>query len=136
MEPDKAVKGVKFMNQSLYNALSFYCANEIENFKSNEIFINLQNLVKELNYTLVCEYGKEYEAEESGNIYLSITVLDDKNEMIEIYDEGFLSASTLLVSVDKKHRYKFISWDDTEFIEDLNWLISQLTKTKNKQNKK
>lgn len=130
VEPNKNVKGERFMNENFLKILSLYCISEIESLKSNQIFIKLQNLVNELNYILVCEYGKELDNKKSENLYLSITIFNDKNEMIEIFDEGFLTASTLLVLVDKKYRYKFLSWKDEEFIEDLNWLIKELSKIK------
>ena len=131
VEPNKNVEGERLMNENLLKVLSLYCNNEIENLKISELYIKLQNLVDELNYNLACEYGKELDNKKSENLYLSITIFDDKNEMIEIFDEGFLTASTLLVWVDKKHRYKFLSWKDEEFIEDLNWLIKELENIKN-----
>ncbi|HIT17553.1 MAG TPA: hypothetical protein IAD04_04170 [Candidatus Caccosoma faecigallinarum] len=119
------------MNENLFNVLSLYCNNEIENLKNSELYMKLKKLVDELNYILVCKYGKELNNKKSENLYLSITVFNDKNEEIEIFDEGFLSAGTLLVWADKKHRYKFLSWKDEEFIEDLNWLIKELENIKN-----
>lgn len=114
------------MNENLLKVLSLYCNNEIENLKNSELYIKLQKLVDELNYILVCEYGKELDNKKSENLYLSITIFNNKNEVIEIFDDGFLTVSTLLVCVDNKHRYKFLSWQDEEFIEDLNWIIKQL----------
>ena len=32
--------------------------------------------------------------------------------------------------MDNKYRYKFLSWKDEEFIEDLNWLIKELENIK------
>ena len=119
------------MNENLLKVLSLYCNNEIENLKNSEVYIKLQKLVNWLNYDLVCKYGKELNNKKSENLYLSVTVFNDKNEMIEIFDEGFLTISTLLVLVDSKHRYKFLSWKDEEFIEDLNWLIKELENIKN-----
>lgn len=118
------------MNENLLKVLSLYCNNEIENLKNSELYSKLQKLVNELNYILVCEYGKELNNKKSENLYLSITIFNDKNEIIEIYDEGFLTVSTLLVLVDNKYRYKFLSWRDEEFIEDLNWLIKKLENIK------
>ena len=126
VEFNKNVKGEGHMNENLFNVLSLYCNNEIENLKNSELYMKLQKLVDELNYILVCEYGKELNNKKSENLYLSITVFNDKNEEIEIFDEGFLTASTTLVLIDKKNRYKFLSWQDDEFIEDLNWIIKQL----------
>ena len=131
VEINKNVKGEGHMNENLFNVLSLYCNNEIENLKNSELYMKLKKLVDELNYILVCKYGKELNNKKSENLYLSITVFNDKNEEIEIFDEGFLSACTLLVWVDKKHRYKFLSWKDEEFIEDLNWLIKELENIKN-----
>lgn len=119
------------MNETIIKTLSFYCDSEIEELKNNEMFIRLQNLVDELSFILVCEYGKEFN-NKSENLYLSLTVLTDKEEMIEIFDDGFLSASTPMVIIDKKYRCSFLSWKDKEFIEDLYWLIDNLEKIKNK----
>ena len=116
VEFNKNVKGERFMNENLLKALSLYCNNELENLKNSELYIKLQKLVNELNYILVCKYGKELDNKKSENLYLGISVFNDKNEMVEIFDEGFLTASTLLVLVDKKFRYKFLSWKDEEFI--------------------
>ena len=132
VEFNKNVKGEKLMNENLLKVLSLYCNNEIENLKNSELYSKLQKLVNELNYILVCEYGKELNNKKSENLYLSITVFNDKNEVIEIFDEGFLTASTLLVLVDNKYRYKFLSWKDEEFVEDLNWLIKELENINNK----
>ncbi len=118
------------MNENLHEVLSLYCNNEIEDLMNSDLYIKLQKLVDELNYILVCEYGNELENKKSENIYLSITIFNDKNEIVEIFDDGFLTASTLLVWVDKKHRYKFLSWQDEEFIEDLNWLNKKLENIK------
>ena len=131
VEFNKNVKGERFMNENLLKALSLYCNNELENLKNSELYIKLQKLVDELKYILVCEYGKELDNKKSENLYLGIRVFNDKNEVVEIFDEGFLTASTLLVLVDKKSRYKFLSWKDEEFIEDLNWLIKELENIKN-----
>lgn len=131
VEPNKNVEGERRMNENLHKALSLYCNTEIEKLKNSELYIKLQNLVDELKYNLVCEYGKEIDNKKSEDLYLSITILNDKNEFVEIFDEGFLTASTLLVLVDKKYRYKFLSWKDEEFIEDLNWLIKELENIKN-----
>ena len=130
VEFNKNVKGKRLMSENLLKVLSLYCNNELENLKNSEVYIKLQKLVNELNYILVCEYGKELNNKKSENLYLSITVFNDKNEAVEIFDEGFLTVSTLLVLVDNKYRYKFLSWKDEEFIEDLNWLIKELENIK------
>ena len=107
LEPNKNVEGEKLMNENLLKAVSLYCNNEIEDLKSSESYIKLTKLVDELKYNLVCDYGKAIDNKKSENIYLGVQILDDTNELIEIFDEGFLTTSTLLILVDKKHRYKF-----------------------------
>ena len=119
------------MKENLLKILHIYCDDEVDNFKKNALFTELQSLVNELNYILICDYGKALD-NKSENLYLAITIYDNDNEMIEIYDEGFLSVSTMLVEVDKKHRFKFFTWQDEEFVEDVNWLINQLKLLKNK----
>lgn len=57
---------------------------------------------------------------------MSLSIHDKNDELIEIFDEGFLTTSTMLIMIDKKERFKFFSWQDDEFIEDLNWIIKQL----------
>lgn len=131
VEPKKNVEGERLMNENLDKALALYCNAEIDDLKKSESYIKLQNIVDELKYNLICDYGKEIDNKKSENLYLGIRILNDKNEFIEIFDEGFLIASTLLVWVDKKHRYEFLSWKDEEFIEDLNWLIKELENIKN-----
>ena len=119
------------MNENLLKILHIYCNDEINNLKENALFTELQSLVNELNYTLICDYGRATDNKKSENLYLGITIYNNNNEIIEIYDEGFLSVSTMLVEVDKKHRFNFLSWQDKEFVEDLNWLINQLKLLKN-----
>ena len=58
VEINKNVKGEGHMNENLFNVLSLYCNNEIENLKNSELYMKLKKLVDELNYILVCKYGK------------------------------------------------------------------------------
>ncbi len=121
------------MNENLLKVLSLYCNYEIENLKNSDLYIKLQNLVEAINYKIIYKCYKVYDNKEIEKIYLNLTIYDDKNEMIEIFDEGFLIDSTLLVLGDRKLRYKFFSWkDDDEFIDGLNWFIKELDSIKNK----
>jgi hypothetical protein len=55
--------------------------------------------------------------------------LDEKKQIVNIYDDGFLTSSTKLVTTDKKGRYMFYRWqDDKEFLDDLLWIKSHLKK--------
>lgn len=133
MDFNKGVKCKMLKEEDLLKTLSKHCINEIDKMKCNEAFVKLQNIVNELHYVLVCEYGKELRNKKNENLYLSITILNDKKEDVEIFDEGFLSASTLLVVRNKNHKYEFLSWNEDEFIADLHWIITELEKIKDRK---
>ena len=57
-----------------------------------------------------------------------MSIYNQKDEIIEVYDEGVLVASTILVLVDKKEKIKFFSWTDEDFIDSLRWIIRTLKK--------
>lgn len=113
------------MERSLKDTLKYYCEKEIEKFVSSSIYSKLSELVESHKFNLKLEFGNARE-EKDKNIYLSLSVHDKNDELIEIFDDGFLTTSTMLVMVDKKDRYKFFSWQDDEFLEDLNWIIKKL----------
>ena len=116
-------------NENLSTVISLYCKNEVEKVKNDERFIKLNNLAKKHNLVVIVDYGTEKNNEKSKNQYLSISIHDTNGEMVELFfDEGFLSASTSLVLVDRKDRYKFFNWNDPEFIDDINWMIHQIKK--------
>lgn len=112
------------MTDNLTKALFVYCNKEINNFKHDKLFIKLNTLVNKLHYNMHCEVGKD--KKKSSNIYLSVIIYNCENKMIEIYDDGFLLTSTLLISIDRKQRLRFYSWNDDEFIADLEWIIKNL----------
>ena len=118
------------MNKNLTNILHTYCRNEIQNFKSCELFKTLLNQVTDLNLILVCDYGQEKNNKRSQNLYFNISIRNENDEIIEIFDDGYLTATTILISVDRKERIKFFSWEDEDFIESLNWIIEKLKKNK------
>lgn len=115
------------MSDKINEIIASYCESEITEFKASLMFENLSALIKKSNLFLECDYGYE-KNKNYGNTYLSVTILNEKKEPIEIYDEGFLTASSILVSIDKKNRYKFYSWKDDEFIDDINWIVEQIKK--------
>ena len=120
---------MEYINDNLSTVISLYCKNEVEKVKNDERFIELNNLAKKHNLFVIIDYGTEKDNEKSQNQYLSISIHDTYGEMVELFfDEGFLSASTFLVLVDGKDRYKFFNWNDPEFIEDINWIINQIKK--------
>lgn len=114
------------MNDNVIIFLNSYCENEIKRMKASSLYYHLQNLLNKNNLILVCEYGTGQFNRKSTDWYLSITVLNAKNEMIEIPDDGVLTAATKLIFIDKKERVKFFSWEDEDFIESINWIMQSV----------
>lgn len=119
------------MKTNLKDALKYYCEKEIELFKSSYIYFELNKLVKSHKFNLELEFGNAKE-ENDKNVYLSVSVLDANGKLIETFDESGLTTATMLIMKDRKDRFEFFSWQDEEFIEDLNWIINQLKEGKNK----
>lgn len=119
------------METSLKDTLKYYCEKEIEKFVSSSIYSKLNELVEFHKFNLKLEFGKGKE-EKDKNIYLSLSILDINGKLVEFFDDGFLTTATMLIMNDKKNRLRFFSWQDEEFIEDLNWIINKLKEIKNK----
>lgn len=117
------------METSVHDVLKYYCELEKEKFISSSIYYTLNELVKAQELNLKIDFGRAKD-ERDKNLYLSLSVHDRNGKLIEIFDEGNLTTSTMLVLVDKKERYKFFSWSDVEFIDDLNWIITQIKNNK------
>ena len=113
------------METRVKNTLKYYCELQIVEFNSSSIFSILSELVESQELKLKIDFGKAKD-DKDENLYLSLSIHDKNDELIEIFDEGFLTTSTMLIMIDKKERFKFFSWQDDEFIEDLNWIIKQL----------
>ena len=58
--------------------------------------------------------------------YISLSVLDLDNQIVEIPADGFLSYSTELVTMDNQNRVNFSSWTENDFIETLKWIKTSL----------
>lgn len=114
------------MNENISETLNFYCQNEINRLKQNDLYVSLSEKVETLGLKLTCDFGKEKDSTISNKLYISISILNKKDEIIEIWDEGFLTIATILVLIDKKGKIMFFSWKDNEFLKDINWIINQL----------
>lgn len=115
-----------FIETNMKETLRYYCETEINKFKSSSIYSKLNELASSHKFNLKLDFGKAKE-EKDKNLYLSLSVFNENGKLVEIFDDGFLTIATMLVLVDKKDRCKFFSWQNKEFIEDLNWIINQLT---------
>lgn len=113
------------MISRISETIKYYCENEMKDFKDSSFYKRIEELVNLKELKLDCSYGNSVNKKDK-NFYLGISILDKNNNVIEIYDEGHLGISTILVLIDKKDRFKFFPWTDDEFIEDLNWIIENL----------
>lgn len=113
------------MERNLKDTLKYYCEKEIEMFVSSSIYSELSKLVESHKFNLKLDFGNAKAAKDK-NLYLSLSVFDKNGNLVEIFDEEFLTTSTMLIMVDKKDRYKFFSWQEEDFIEDLNWIIKNI----------
>lgn len=110
------------MLSRISETINYYCENEMKDFKDSSFYKKIEELVNLKELKLECSYGKALDK----NLYLGISILDKNGELVEIFDDGFLTTSTMLIMVDKKDRFKFFSWQDEDFIEDLNWIIEKI----------
>lgn len=117
------------MDENLIKLIDLYCDNEVEEFKKSDYYVHIDSLCKEKRYEILLSIGKAPHSE-SGNVYLSISLTNHKGEIVEIFDDGFLTTATELIKIDKKGRMIFHNWnEDKEFINDLQWMIMKIGKT-------
>lgn len=114
------------MNDKIKQTLELYCQNELNDFCKSELFSAIEKAAKQRNYILKCEVGKAVDSRKNDETYLSVNVFDVNNKIVEIWDDGPLSISILLLSIDKKERVEFFSWADEDFIDSLNWILECL----------
>lgn len=116
------------MNENLIKLIDLYCDNELEEFKKSDFYVNIDSLCKEKKCEILLNIGKAPHSE-SENVYLSISLTNHKGEIVEIFDDGFLTTATELIKIDKKGRMIFHYWnEDKEFIDDLQWIIKNINK--------
>ncbi len=113
------------MEASVNDTLQYYCKSEINRFISSPQYSTLNELVKSHEFHLDLDFGKAKDKKDK-NIYLSLSVCDKNDELVKVFDSSCLTTATMLIFVDKRERYQFISWQDEDFIKDLNWIIEQL----------
>jgi len=118
-------KSILMENKNLIDTLDYYCTNELIIFKKSEIYKEILLLAKSKKYHINLEFGK-LEKHKKIKWYISLSVLDMDNQIVEIPDDGFLSYSTELVTIDYQNRVNFSSWIEDDFIETLKWIIFNL----------
>ena len=126
------------MNQSVMQAIDYYCKNEIEILKNSEYFLEINSLAKTLSYSIDISIGEATDAKQDKYpkiIYLSFSTIDQQGKivLVDALDFEHLTDATEILEIDRKNRVKFFSWqDDEEFIESLKWIIKELRKKQNK----
>ncbi len=108
-------------------AFKYYCENEIEDIKKLPLYIELCHSVEAKGLTLVSDYGPSSDKKDK-NIYLGVTIFDKNGNLVDIYDEGTLAIATPLITIDKKERVMFFSWNDEDFIDSIKWMINEVNK--------
>ena len=122
------------MNLNLKEIIALYLDKEMLDLKNHPLFKKIKEIVDKNSFILECISGciKNIKNE---NMYIHLEVYNEKNEEIEIYDDGNLTAYTEVIIHDKKDRYKFSSWrDDSDFLESLEWIIKNLIQITNGKN--
>ena len=112
-------------NKNLTDTIDYYCKNEFINFKKSEIYKEILLLAKNKKYHINLEIGK-LEKLKKTKWYISLSILNLDNQIVEIPDDGFLSYSTELVTMDNQNRVNFSSWIENDFIETLKWIKTNL----------
>lgn len=101
------------METSVKNTLKYYCELQIVEFNSSSIFSILSELVESQESKLKIDFGKAKD-DKDENLYLSLSIHDKNDELIEIFDEGYLTTSTMLknptkiVSQALKTKFKYV----------------------------
>lgn len=72
------------MNVNISKTLDFYCQNELSTLKQSDLYYTLNKKVESLELKLICDFGKEKDNPKSNNLYISVSILNKRNEIIEI----------------------------------------------------
>ncbi|MFP4478998.1 MAG: hypothetical protein ACLFPM_06150 [Candidatus Izemoplasmatales bacterium] len=105
-------------------AIDLYCNEEFRDFKLSSITQDIIVLAKQKGYFVKIEYGTN--DIKSNELYISIAVIDENEQIVSIEDDGHLCNSTKIVSIDSKNRVIFSSWSEKDFIETLIWMRNNL----------
>ena len=117
------------MGKKEKNLVDYYCEMELNEFRDCDLFKEIEQLLKKTNANMKLECGKDPIMKKRDDVYISLSLWNSKNEMIEIFDDGFLSASSKIVMVDSKKRISLFDWtQDDELEDDLYRIVDYLKK--------
>lgn len=122
--------------ENLEQTINFYCTKETESFKCSEYFYKITQLTEKLGLNVECSYdfvqnyilGKRYSKK---FIYLYFDIVDKNGDGVYSKNDesDALGFSICIVSIDRKNRFEFYSWqDDDDWIDSLEWNIKELEK--------
>lgn len=115
------------MREIINHIFQIYCQQELEDFKKNKLFFRLEEIQKNNSrVNMKCYFSNGQTNKNSLNQYLCVDVLDENNQIIDICDDVCFSIATTLISIDRKERIKFYSWENIDFIEDIDLIIKYL----------
>jgi len=120
------------MRENIEKALRFYISNEIETFHKSPVCAELFALAERLGYHVECSSGPVDKGRRGYDIYIDFAVKDHHGEAVPAgeYDEYVdLAYSTPIITIDRKERIRFYSWEeDDDFIDSINWAARELKK--------
>ena len=109
----------------LDETLNYFANQMIDDFKKSDIYKKLCDEAAKLNCKIKVDCGKSVNLKDH-NIYFEVVFCDEHDKPIEIHDEGEMSASISIITVDKKNRYYFSHWNQDDFVKDISWLINKI----------
>lgn len=122
------------MHENILNTILFYCTNELKSFRESDFFKEISTLVDILEFSIETSFDRGIDEKENKYpqiIYLDISIVNKQGEivLVDTLDYEHLSYATKIVSVDKKDRIQFFSWEeDADFIETIDWIKKELQK--------
>lgn len=109
------------------DTLNTYCAYEVKLLQCSPLFLQIKNLAANCGFSVDCSYGANQFEKRSSGLFLSIEILDSKNHVVNLTNEGGLSIYTMLVWIKNDGWVKFFQWqNDKEFIDDMQWIQNRL----------
>lgn len=122
------------LRDKVKKVIDIYCQNELTYFKNNLIIREINDLAVNIGFTTKCslekldDYSKiclKYRIECKAGIPMKIY----KSDRTVFEQKWIKEATSVLISIDRKERVNFISWDhDSKFVVALIYMLEELTR--------
>lgn len=122
------LKENNILDKYIKEILELHINYEIKKLKNNEQFQEIQQLAKNLGFSV--DYYCEFSPENKSQLLLGFAVLDEKTEIVEVEEKSYLCPSTPVLEIDRKCRFKFYNTFDEDFLDSINWVLEELKKYK------